>query len=163
LFAAPLARNVRSGLASLADVQQTAGMSGKVLHKLSSVRLIPAVTLCSCLLATGCEGVEPPSTHLLECSSKVSDSPPLLLLMDTGRKKFTRVDSGQKSIGALSADRYRYSLDVELEAGKVAAVEINRYSGFMSATRSAKMGNKMPAWAPTPAWSCSRQPESPKL
>lgn len=83
--------------------------------------------------------------------------------MDTGRKQFTRVDSGHRSIGALAVDRYRYALDVELEAGKIASVEIDRYSGLMSATRSARMGNKIPAWAPAVTWSCSSQPESPKL
>ncbi len=83
--------------------------------------------------------------------------------MDTGRKQFTRVDSGHRSIGTLAADRYRYTLDVELEAGKIASVEIDRYSGLMSATRSARMGNKIPAWAPAATWSCNSQPESPKL
>ncbi|GEM_PF-2882595 len=155
--------NVLSGLASFAIVQQTAEMSGKILHKRPSFRLILGVTLCSCLLATGCEGKEPPSSRLLECSPKVGDSSPLLLLMDTGRKQFTRVDSGLNSTGELAANRYVYTFDVELEAGKVAFVKINRYSGLMSAKRSAKMGNKMSAWAPSAVWSCSIQPERPKL
>lgn len=83
--------------------------------------------------------------------------------MDTGRKQYTRVDGGHRSTGALTADRYRYKLDIELAAGKVASVEIDRYSGRMSATRSARMGNTIPAWAPPATWSCSRQAESPKL
>jgi hypothetical protein len=138
-------------------------MSGEVFHKPSNVRPILTATLCACLATAGCGDKEPPSTRLLECSPKIGDGPHLLLSMDTGRKQFTRVDSGHRSIGALAADRYRYTLDVELAAGKIASIEINRYSGLMSATRSARMGNKIPAWAPTTTWSCSRQAESPKL
>lgn len=138
-------------------------MSGEVFHKLPNVRPILTVTLCACLATAGCEGKEPPSTRLLECSPRVGDGPHLLLSMDTGRKQFTRVDSGYRSIGALAADRYRYTLDVELEPGKIAFAEINRYSGLMSAVRSARMDKKMPGWAPPAIWSCSSQPERPKL
>lgn len=155
--------NALSRLASFVRVQQTAQMSGEFLQKLSGGRLIRTAALCACLATAGCRDNEPPSTRLLECSPKVGDGPHLLLSMDTGRRQFTRVDGAHRSIGLLAANRYRYMLDVELEAGKIASVEINRYSGLMSAKRSAWMGRKISAWAPAAVWSCSKQPESPKL
>lgn len=160
---ASFAKNVLNGLASFTDFQQTIRMSEEALHKLPSARAILMVFLCACFATAGCADKEPPTTRLLECSPKGGDGPHMLLLIDTGRKQFTRVDSGHKWIGALSTDRYRYTLDVELESGKIAFVEINRFSGLMSATRSARMGKKMPVWVPAATWSCIGQPENPKL
>lgn len=160
---ASFAKNVLNGLASFTDLQQTIRMSEEAFQKLSSVRPILMVTLCAFFATAGCADKEPPTTRLLECSSKGGDGPHMLLLIDTGRKQFTRVDSGHKLTGALTADRYRYTLDVELEPGKIAFVEINRFSGLMSATRSARTSKKMPAWVPAATWSCIGQPENPKL